>query len=266
MRFENLKFGVVAGDGVIFVDDSRFIFGGTGLSLQDPASCTVLNSAFDGIDESSTAGIAVWRAAEAEISNCTFDNARIYFDSSPRTVVSDCTVTSGELVSYYRSGGEVLRSVADCIGGSYGIAISECDTIRIEDSTIIGGLRNVTAGGAGTVLIAERNVFRDPTYRTNFDIGYEVTIIAHDNDIYAGAGMPYVVEVCCYPVGTSATIDFGNNYWGEHSNTAALDSLIYDGDDDPNIHVIVNYEPIRTESVPVEKKSLGGLKALFLGR
>ncbi|MFN2371512.1 MAG: hypothetical protein ABR506_10235 [Candidatus Krumholzibacteriia bacterium] len=57
-----------------------------------------------------------------------------------------------------------------------------------------------------------------------------------------------------------------NNYWGEHSNSAALDSLIYDGNDDPSINVIVDYEPIRTESVPVKKESLGGLKALFLGR
>ena len=42
--------------------------------------------------------------------------------------------------------------------------------------------------------------------------------------------------------------------------------MIYDGNDDPAINVIVNCEPIRTESVPVKKKSLGGLKALFLGR
>ena len=61
-------------------------------------------------------------------------------------------------------------------------------------------------------------------------------------------------------------LDFGNNYWFENSNAAALDSLIHDGNDDPNIHVIVNYDPIRTESAPVEEESLGGLKALFLGR
>lgn len=32
--------------------------------------------------------------------------------------------------------------------------------------------------------------------------------------------------------------------------------MIYDGNDDPAINVIVNCEPIRTESVPVKKKSL----------
>lgn len=78
--------------------------------------------------------------------------------------------------------------------------------------------------------------------------------------------MPLIVSTYDYPEGNSATIDMGGNYWSEHSNAAALDSLIYDGNDDPNIHVIVNYEPIRMESMPAEKKSLGGLKALFLGR
>ena len=206
------------------------------------------------------------RAVEANVKGCEFDNARVYFGDTPKAIVSDCTVTSGELVSFYRSSGAVLRSTANCVGGSYGIGISECDTIRIDDSTIIGGLRNVEAVGAGTVVIAERSVFERPTLTVNIDLGYDVTLIAHDNDLYAGVGTPYIVRACCYSVGTSAYIDMGNNYWGEHSNSASLDSLIYDGIDDPSINVIVNYDPIRTESVPVKKESLGGLKALFLGR
>ena len=266
MTFENLRFCIVAGDGHLAVLDANVLFGEIGLSFSSPASCIVRNSSFTGIDTLSKESMRIIDSLEATVADCEFDDAGIYFGNTPRAVVSGCTVTSGEFVNFFRSSGEVLRSIANCTAAAYGIGISECDTIRIEDSTIAGGLRNVSAGGAGTVLIAERNIFRDPTYRTNFDIGYEVTIIAHDNDIYAGAGLPYVVEVCCYPVGTPATIDMSNNYWGEHSNAAALDSLIYDGNDDPNIHVFVNYEPIRTESVPTEQKSLGGLKSLYRGR
>ncbi len=95
---------------------------------------------------------------------------------------------------------------------------------------------------------------------------YNATVSAHNNDIQAGVGATRIVSTLGYPDGTSATLDFGNNYWFDNSNAAALDSLIYDGNDDPNIHVIVNYEPIRTSSVPTEKESLGELKALFLGR
>jgi len=164
--------------------------------------------------------------------------------------------------------GTIRRSIAHCSSRSVGISVSDGDTIRIEDTVVEGGWRNVTADGSAghTVLIIERCAFRDPTWTTNFDFGYNVTVEAHNNDIRAGAGVPYIVTAWGYSEALGNYIDMGNNYWGEHSSAAALDSLIYDDNDDPSINVIVNYEPIRTEPTPMRRASLGGLKALFLGR
>ncbi len=136
-------------------------------------------------------------------------------------------------------------------------------TLEMYDNTFVGGGTNVTAAWAN--IVAERNSFLAPTDYWNFDLA-NASVSAHNNDIQAGVGATRIISTLGYPDGTSATLDFGNNYWFENGTPAALDSLIYDGNDDPNIHVIVNYEPIRTSSVPTETESLGDLKALYLGR
>ena len=117
--------------------------------------------------------------------------------------------------------------------------------------------------GATTTVFAESNEFSSPTGYANFDLGFEASLVAYDNHIGAGDGLERVLQVFGYPEGTTAVVDLGGNYWFEHSTPAQLDSLIFDGNDDPNVHVIVNYDPIRTEPVPAEKPSFGGLKAMY---
>ena len=39
-----------------------------------------------------------------------------------------------------------------------------------------------------------------------------------------------------YPLGNTATIDLDSNYWFDDGTPAQLDSLIYDGNDDPELH------------------------------
>ncbi len=109
----------------------------------------------------------------------------------------------------------------------------------------------------------ERNSIASPTATANLRIRDEVgSFVAHDNDIRAGAGYAVLVS----NVGTLGPLrhfDMSNNYWYENGTPAALDSLIYDGNDDKAILAIVDYEPIRSSSVPAQAKSFGGVKSLY---
>ena len=56
--------------------------------------------------------------------------------------------------------------------------------------------------------------------------------------------------------------DFTNNYWGT-TNSAVIDAMIQDVNDDPDIHCTVNYSPFAQMAVPTESTSWGDLKAMF---
>jgi len=58
------------------------------------------------------------------------------------------------------------------------------------------------------------------------------------------------------------TADLRNNWWGV-SDADSIDALIYDGNDDPDIGVIVQYLPFRDEQVANEAMGWGDLKRLY---
>jgi len=98
----------------------------------------------------------------------------------------------------------------------------------------------------------------------NFDLGDRATLIAHGNHISRGGDPDQdLVHTSTYPLGNSATVDLGSNYWFDDGTPVLLDSLIHDGNDDPEIHIIVNYNPILSEPVPAKKTSFGGVKSHF---
>jgi len=263
ISFENLKGGVVAGDASLYVEGARFDTGDYGVYVQDPDSCFVRNCTFRDFSEKS---VAVFRAAYAEIVGCELFNAEIYFGGTLNGIIRNCTVIGGELVNCYQTSGLIEGCDVQCSGSHQCIGITDCDTIRIRDNTIVGGTVNVAIIGADTNVTADHNEFSSPTVYANFDLGFEASLIAHDNHIRVGDGLDYIIVPFGYPEGNTATIDLGGNYWFEHSTPAQLDALIYDGNDHPDLHVIVNYDPIRTEPVPAEKPSFGGLKSMYLGR
>ncbi len=52
------------------------------------------------------------------------------------------------------------------------------------------------------------------------------------------------------------------NYWGTDSPDS-IQAWIEDHEDDPEIDYRILWSPFNSEPVPTEKKSLGGLRALY---
>jgi len=73
-------------------------------------------------------------------------------------------------------------------------------------------------------------------------------------------GVVYVQDIpnCNIPT----HLDFTNNYWGT-DNPDSIQAWIRDHNDSNQACSIVDYEPFRGISTPVQEKSIGSIKAMF---
>jgi len=260
LSFVNLKFGISSYYGEVHVADSEFMVGDYGLFIGDPRHLEVYNCSFRDFERFS---VTTYRAQYAEVVGCSLENAVINFNDTDNGIVRNCTVTSGSLVRYFLSQGTVEDCIALCNGNDPCIGVSDSDTVRIYDNIIRGGEPNSDVSGGSTNVFFERNDFSHPDF-ASFYFHNNASVFAHDNHINKSSVLvDYVIYTTTYTESYSPTIDMGSNYWFDDGTPAALDSLIHDGNDDPEIHVFVNYDPIRSEPVPAKKTSLGGIKALF---
>ncbi|MBE0566220.1 MAG: right-handed parallel beta-helix repeat-containing protein [Krumholzibacteria bacterium] len=88
------------------------------------------------------------------------------------------------------------------------------------------------------------------------------------NHILRGTGL--AVEVLGHTGPEDYHLDMTGNWWGT-TDRDSISAWIHDGNDvmwPPGglVECTVDFEPIAEAPIPTEKKSLGGLKALFLGR
>jgi hypothetical protein len=268
LTFANLRVAIVAGRGTAVIEGAFFSTGETGVFIQDAASCGVRNCTFTDFPLSQGGAVTVFRASYAEILECEFVDAGIYFGGTTDGLVRGCSAHGDRFLQSYQSNILVDKCTANCDRAYYCVEATDSDALHIQDSVISvsGGSGNIASLRSQSNVVIERSVIDGSALQASFRASFSGSMLVQACDVQGTPGVPLIVSTYDYPEGNSATIDMGGNYWSEHSNAAALDSLIYDGNDDPNIHVIVNYEPIRTESMPAEKKSLGGIKALFLGR
>jgi hypothetical protein len=117
-------------------------------------------------------------------------------------------------------------------------------------------IREVAEGG--------RNVLTG----NHFEGGDITTIGLEGSDVeYVGSGNHIIRKPGAYAVAlwgsrSNTVVDLRGNYWGT-SDEDSIAAWILDMHDDPSEQAEVLYLPIEPGPVAAEKKSLGGLKALF---
>ena len=262
LSFANLQSSVIARYGQLYVSGSRFDVGDIGIGAQDIEHCEVRSCFFSSFRYS----VVSFTTLSIRVVDCGFDDAVVSFNDVREGIISSCSVTGGSLVRYSLSRGLVENCTALCDGNVPCISVSDSDTVRFYDNSIRGGNINLSVTGASTNVFLERNDISHPTHpgEANFNFQSNASVFAHNNHINKWSVLiDYVIYTSNYTDSYSRTIDMGSNYWFDDGTPARLDSLIHDGNDDPELHIFVNYDPIRTEPVATEKKSLGGIKALF---
>ena len=196
-----------------------------------------------------------------EVSNLILwrNNLGISVQYSDSVYVDNCEISDSRVCIEYSMGSTGVVRSSNCVGvGSYGIIANQGASLVVEGSRIDGGSRYqldclscndllvtdtiLTGGGIATVRIANGSV------------------VMHHNHIMKNAG--YSVLVADYQSPPSRVLDFTDNYWGT-AESDSISSWIWDGNDDPSIHAIVDYEPFSPVPLPSEKKSMGDIKRMF---
>lgn len=194
------------------------------------------------------------------IDSCTFiDGGRIDFENVEYVSIRDSDITGVNLEASDCKGLiEACRSnhqvwIERTNGGSF---ILRGNHIR---TTGLGVYYNLVVWGSSNVELYGNIV--DGTEEGSINLGYGASVVGSGNHIL-NIGSPHSVVLAGYAPDNAASIDLRNNWWGLPDSTA-IPAMIWDGNDDPSIHAVVEYLPIAPGPVPEEKTSLGGLKALF---
>ncbi len=87
----------------------------------------------------------------------------------------------------------------------------------------------------------------------------------YNNHILRGSGL--AVEIIGHTGPDNYHLDMTDNWWGT-TDPDSIAAWIHDGNDVmwPPLECTVDFQPFATGPVPNEDKSLGDLKALYLGR
>lgn len=190
-------------------------------------------------------------------------NTAFYFSGVANVELCDNWVSDCENVGYLNQcSGSVVRNSLAVTTGS-GLVVYGPGSYSIEDNVFEGGTANIYFGLGASNVVCERNVFRGSR-----DTAIEIaTCTPHitNNDIFRDRG--YAVALGGFGQAPDRFVNMTGNYWG----TASRDSIaawIMDATDpaDPPYspaHGFVIFEPFASVPVETEKRSLGGVKALF---
>jgi hypothetical protein len=206
----------------------------TALRLMDSDNVTIEDSVFDGVYTYIASG-----SNNCQIRRCSF-GYRIGHDVALTFYMADGSIEDSDF-----SGGLYLRSAPmELTGNRFVVPIGD---FCIHDLTE-GGQRvlndNLIEGGSVATIAIE---------------GSNVEYLGSGNHIFR---QPGAYAVSLHNSGSTTSIDLRGNYWGT-SDEDSIAAWIYDEHDDPSEQAEVLYLPIEPGPVAVEKKSLGGLKALF---
>jgi Right handed beta helix region len=220
--------------GAIAIVKSGFYANDRGLDLIDPSTqIDIETSVFFG----NRKGVDVASARGVQIRSCTIrgGSTGIQVEQLGEALISDCTIEGVSIVALDVSSGSVVR----------------CDS-----SSLSGGQYSVIAGGSSDLTISNSVIGG----------GTDVTILANGPDrmnvnrCELGAAGPLVISVV--PGLPAFIADFTNNFWFTTSK-AQIAAWIHDGNDDPLINTIIQFEPIASSPVAIEPVSWGTLKSSY---
>ncbi len=198
------------------------------------------------------------------VENSEFRNSQLYFQKCQNISISQCShfgdYSQGGRVGivFDISAGIIRSSTGEGFGGSALGALDQSN-MHVLDCNFqsFGGCVEATGE---SVVVVENSIISGDIFPTFFlYTGAQVTVtgshILRTNSNF--------VE-CQYYTGTPINLDFTNNFWGT-TDLDTISTYIWDHNDNPDLSVTVEFEPISDVPLPVEgiEKSFGGLKAMF---
>ena len=194
------------------------------------------------------------------IEDSTFTESQFYFDGTLNAVVRNCEF-NGLVGMYYHSNGLFAENTATLT--DHALYITDASNVNIEDNEITGGDPYcVRISGINTDAYLTGNILASGS-TTTLSIGSYASVVGSNNHFLPSNGT-YTLTTGGYYGLYPASIDLRNNYWGT-DNADQVAEWIWDGSDDENIEMLVDYLPILGGPVPTEDASWSDVKAMYLG-
>lgn len=235
--FRNDEFGIMGycSGGLVV---ARCVFDGNdsdGILTDSP---TTLLEVVDSEFTNNTYGINAISTPQVTINNCDFHGGilAIQFERYSHGIISECRVLNAF---------------------SVGVAINTGAIADLSKNVIDGGQASVTCDGQASTT-GTLNTFRGASYASLL-LGHGFMTLSHCHILSGGRRL---VQLEAFVDPPDVRIDLRNNYWGI-ANRDSIANLIWDGNDDSNIHAFVDFEPFSPTPLPTERKSLGSVKRLF---
>ncbi len=207
------------------------------------------------------------------VENCDFESnfgvgIGVYWSGCVGIDIRNCRINRGANGIVFASGAS--GSIRNCnISDQYlrGIYLSRSGSIVLEDNDIeviqdspiqVG----VVVGTSAENLIMRNNVVISNGYVLWFDARVRAGDISQNHFLRASETAWWVSTGDYYPLTEPRIINLENNYWGT-TDTALIDQWIYDGNDNENVDVFIDYLPLADGPVQTESTTWGAVKTLF---
>lgn len=228
--------------GSLFVgvaSTSYYQLGSFGADVFRVDGCTFI---LDSMPVATQQHMHIQSTADAEVSNCTFLNG---------TIGVVVTVGSFALIRECRFEGQSQIGVAN---GGRRIALEHCQFTRQHSA--------LSQYGTQALWAVDNIHVSDVTLAT---LEFTALFDGYIRNSTLARGERYVVcDITPEKRAdtTPATLDMTNNWWGT-ADPDSIQAWIYDGNDRPEYPYFIQWNPFLPGPLPVQKKSLGGVKALF---
>jgi hypothetical protein len=267
LTFENLYDGVIANAGAASVQGCAFRgneqAGVVGIDIVDPGGMTVVGCTFErGTRSFVDFGVLAFTSRNIRTVDCRFLDVRHGVEHATVLggLVDRCSFESGWLGVQMEQG--ATGEIRDCefIGlERVPIAIALQATAGLVGNHVGAGAWRSLSVSSLCHVEGEGNRFEPGTYETAEFAG-NATANLSGNAFHHGAGP--TVRLGSYLEGMPNQLDLAGNWWGT-TDRDSIDAWIWDGNDDPSIKAVVEYEPILDGPLAGEAKSFSDLKALF---
>jgi hypothetical protein len=147
----------------------------------------------------------------------------------------------------------------------YGFYMPNVGSVVIEDNNVSCGAGvGVSSWYSADGITMHNNIIASDYMVVNIDAQIDASDISNNHFFRTSDTAWWVYTADYYPLSEPRIIHLENNYWGT-TDTALLDQYIFDGNDDPDVDIFVDYLPLADGPVPTSPATWGAVKSLFYG-
>ncbi len=260
LRMENVYNGVYWSFGRVEVINCTFFGCPNGVILFNEGGGLIQDSTFV-----STFGLHIGIVTHSPcqdvlVSNCNFSGpgGGVDFNGTSNAVVSSCQFTCAKPIHFGQGSEGIADHNISSDPAGLGIWVSSNSSAVLTENEIYGYFASLYLD-SGAHVTGSGNIFSGGSEVATIFISSASSVSLNGNHILKSGDWAVFLE---YFFNEQIEQDLTGNYWGT-TDSDSISSWIWDFNDDPSIHSVVNFEPIADEPLPADQKSFGSVKAMF---